>query len=238
MNTTLEEGITLAQKLSNGHTETDVEMIVIPPFTHLMTIKNILDGSAVAIGAQNCHQEVKGAYTGEISAAMLKTCGIPYVILGHSERRQYFHETDALLALKVNAALGQGLIPIFCVGESLNIRNENAQNEYVLNQFIQGLFHLSPEDFSKIIIAYEPIWAIGTGVTASPQQAQEMHAFIRSQIDHQYGHIIASHMVILYGGSVKGSNAKEIFSGEDVDGALVGGASLDADDFLKIAKGF
>lgn len=213
-------------------------MILIPPFTHLMNIKGVLSGSTLALGAQNCHQETKGAYTGEISATMLSTCGIPYVILGHSERRQYFLETDTLLSKKVVTALNHNLIPIFCVGESLDIRNQDNQNDFVRHQLQEGLFHLSPEDFSKIIIAYEPIWAIGTGVTASPQQAQEMHEFIRSQVRDQYGNTIADEISILYGGSVKGSNAKEIFAGSDVDGALVGGGSLDADDFLKIAGGF
>lgn len=238
MNTSLEEGISLVNKLKTGHTIHDPQMIVIPPFTHLVTIKNILAGSAVAIGAQNCHQEARGAYTGEISAPMLKDCGIPYVILGHSERRQYFGETDTLLSKKVVAALGQGLTPIFCVGEALETRNNGDQNIFVLDQLREGLFHLSNEDFEKVIIAYEPIWAIGTGVTASPQQAQDMHAFIRSQINDHYDEEIANATVILYGGSVKGSNAKEIFAGDDVDGALVGGASLDAEDFLKIAGGF
>jgi triosephosphate isomerase (TIM) len=167
MNTTIEDGISLATALASRHSTLDPQMILIPPYTHLMTIKGVLEGSALFIGAQNCHQEVKGAFTGEISAAMLSTCGIPYVILGHSERRQYFFETDTLLAKKVVAALTQNLIPIFCVGEALEIRNLGDQNNFVLNQLQAGLFHLSPEDFSKVIIAYEPIWAIGTGATSA-----------------------------------------------------------------------
>lgn len=238
MNTSLEDGISLAENLAANHTSNHPLMIVIPPFTHLMPVKSVLIGSSIQIGAQNCHQEAKGAYTGEVSAPMLKSCGIPYVILGHSERRQYFNETDELLALKVDAALAQDLTPIFCVGESLEVRNENKQNDFVLNQLTKELFHLSSSEFSKIIIAYEPIWAIGTGVTASPLQAQEMHEFIRTQIEVKYDLAVAEACSILYGGSVKGANAREIFSQADVDGALVGGASLDAVDFLKIASGF
>ncbi len=238
MNTSLSEGIALANQLAASQPSDQPQLILIPPFTHLMTIKAITDGTMIAVGAQNCHQEAKGAFTGEISAQMLHSCGIPYVILGHSERRQYFHEDNHLLSKKVISALGQGLTPIFCVGEALDIRNAGHQNDFVFGQLREGLFHLSADDFSKVIIAYEPIWAIGTGVTASPQQAQDMHAYIRSQIDIQYGTDIATDLVILYGGSVKGSNAREIFAGADVDGALVGGASLDAEDFLRIAGGF
>lgn len=238
MNTTLEEGISLVKNLREGYNLSSPQMIVIPPFTHLTTVASILKGTVIEIGAQNCHQEQKGAYTGEVSASMLKSCDIPFVILGHSERRQYYNETDALLAQKVNAALAHGLTPVFCVGEPLEIRNNGEQNDFVLNQFIHGLFHLPAVDFEKLVIAYEPIWAIGTGVTASPEQAQDMHAFIRQQIKNKYGENSAESISILYGGSVKGSNAKEIFSKPDVDGALVGGASLDVVDFLKIANSF
>ncbi len=238
MNTSISEGIALAAKLVAGHITSDPQMIIIPPFTHLLTIKSILDGSPIVVGAQNCHQEAKGAFTGEVSAPMLKSCEILYVIVGHSERRQYFIEDDAVLAKKLIAILGQNLIPIYCIGESLDTRNAGLQNKFVLEQLQAGLFHLSASDFSKVILAYEPLWAIGTGVTASPQQAQDMHAFIRAQIQLHYGVQVADHTSILYGGSVKGSNAKDIFAGADVDGALVGGASLDYDDFLKIANGF
>lgn len=238
MNTSLDEGIALVKNLREGYNLSSPQMIVIPPFTHLTAVADILKGTVIEVGAQNCHQETKGAYTGEVSAAMLKSCDIPFVILGHSERRQYYNETDSLLAIKVNSALTQGLTPIFCVGEPLEIRNKGEQNEYVLNQFIHGLFHLYSDDFEKLVIAYEPIWAIGTGVTASPEQAQDMHAFIREQIKNKYGQKTAESISILYGGSVKGSNAKDIFSKPDVDGALVGGASLDVVDFLKIANSF
>lgn len=238
MNTSLQEGIALAKNLREGYNLSSPKMILIPPFTHLTTINEIVKDTVIAIGAQNCHQEPKGAFTGEVSAPMLQSIGVQYVVLGHSERRQYFGESDGVLASKVNAALKHNLIPIFCVGESLEIRNANTQNEFVLNQFIDGLFHLSKEDFSKIVIAYEPIWAIGTGVTATPDQAQDMHAFIRNEIKNKYGADVADAMTILYGGSVKGSNAKDIFSKPDVDGALVGGASLDVVDFLKITSGF
>jgi len=238
MNTSIEEGATLVKNVREGFNLSSPQMIVIPPFTHLTVIANILKGTVIEVGAQNCHQEVKGAYTGEVSASMLKSCDIPFVILGHSERRLYFNETDAVLAKKVDAALAQGLTPIYCVGEPLEIRNKEQQNNFVLNQFIHGLFHLTAVDFEKLVIAYEPIWAIGTGVTASPGQAQDMHAFIREEIKNKYGEKTAQSVSILYGGSVKGSNAKEIFEKPDVDGALVGGASLDVMDFIKIANSF
>lgn len=237
MNLNLEESRSLARQLAEGFSETHPQMVVIPPFIHALTIKDQLSSarSAIETGVQNCHQTLKGAFTGEISASMIKSCGIPYVILGHSERRQFFNETNELLAEKVTTVLSQGLIPIFCVGEPLEIRNLNDQNTFVENQLKIGLFHLSPEDIRKVVIAYEPIWAIGTGVTASPDQAQEMHAFIRSGIQTNYDQETASQISILYGGSVKGSNAADLFSNPDVDGALVGGASLDPVDFIKIA---
>lgn len=238
MNTSFEEGIALVKNLREAYNLISPKMIIMPPFTYLTEIKNIVDGTVISVGAQNCHQELKGAYTGEISPSMLKSCDIPFVILGHSERRQYCGETDILLAKKVNAALSQGLTPIFCVGEPLDVRNKGEQNDFVLNQFINGLFHLSANDFEKLIIAYEPIWAIGTGLTASPEQAQGMHAFIRQEIKNKYGEEVSASVSILYGGSVKGSNARDIFSKPDVDGALVGGASLDVVDFLKIANSF
>ncbi len=238
MNTTVSDGVLLAKTLAENYNQQEPKMIIIPPFTHLFPVVAALNGSALGVGAQNCHQEEKGAFTGEISAKMLSSIQVPYVVLGHSERRQFFGEQDILLAAKIDAALSAGLIPIFCVGESLDIRNEGKQNEFVRLQLQNGLFHLSTDQFAKIVIAYEPIWAIGTGVTASPEQAQDMHQFIRKQINQAYGEAIADEFTILYGGSVKGSNAKEIFAKPDVDGALVGGASLDAMDFLKIARSF
>lgn len=240
MNLSLDESRTLAIQLALGYTQSVPEMIVIPPAIHVMPVKDQLTSvqSPIQVGVQNCHQELKGAYTGEVSAGMIKSCQINYVVLGHSERRQYFLESDELLAKKVKTALGQGLIPIFCVGEPLEIRNQNGQDEFVQKQLEIGLFHLDADLFSKVIIAYEPIWAIGTGVTASPEQAQEMHAFIRSSIAQRYDSGVADQTTILYGGSVKGSNAADLFANKDVDGALVGGASLDPIDFIKIARGF
>lgn len=238
MNLNLEESRTLAIQLALGYTFNRPRMVVIPPFLHALAVKDQLMSvqSTIEVGVQNCHQELKGAYTGEISAAMIKSCNISYVILGHSERRQFFQENDDLLAQKVCTVLGQGLIPIFCVGEPLEVRNQNGQNEWVNQQLSIGLFHLDAAEFSRVIIAYEPIWAIGTGVTASPAQAQEMHAYIRSTIQRRYDQSIADQTTILYGGSVKGSNAVDLFDNPDVDGALVGGASLDPVDFIKIAR--
>lgn len=240
MNLGLEEGLELVNKLAKAYTHHEPRMVVIPPFIHALAVQNFLQSvhSPIEVGVQNCHQEAKGAFTGEISAQMIRSCRIPFVILGHSERRQYFAESDELLALKVKAALGQGLIPIYCVGEPLDIREESGQNDHVAHQLEKGLFHLSTEQFKGVVIAYEPIWAIGTGVTASPEQAQEMHAFIRERISMHYNQEVAVSSVILYGGSVKGSNARDLFAQPDVDGALVGGASLDAEDFLRIASSF
>ncbi|MDZ4708337.1 MAG: triose-phosphate isomerase [Saprospiraceae bacterium] len=237
MNLNLDESLALAKHLSVGFDLDHPMMVVIPPFIHALAVKDHLGSvqSPIKIGVQNCHQELKGAYTGEISAPMIKSNNIPFVILGHSERRQFFHETDELLAKKVSVALNQGLTPIFCVGEPLEIRNQNSQNDFVGNQLQIGLFHLDAADFEKVVIAYEPIWAIGSGVTASPAQAQEMHAYIRACILSQFDQSVADNTTILYGGSVKGSNATDLFANPDVDGALVGGASLDAVDFIKIA---
>lgn len=238
MNLSLEESLALAKQLALGFDSDYPGLVVIPPFIYALAVKGELDAmkSGIKTGVQNCHQELKGAFTGEISAAMVKACNIPYVVLGHSERRQFFHETDELLAKKVSTALSQELIPIFCVGEPLEVRNQTGQNDFVKNQLEIGLFHLSAAEIRKVVIAYEPIWAIGTGVTASPDQAQEMHAFIRFSIRSQYDQEVADQATILYGGSVKGSNATDLFANPDVDGALVGGASLDPVDFIKIAK--
>jgi len=186
------------------------------------------------VAAQNCHQEQSGAFTGEISAPMLSSISVPYVVIGHSERRQYFYENNEQLAQKVDVALANGLQPIFCCGESLDIRKSGDHVTYVSDQIRESLFHLSDDKWANIIIAYEPIWAIGTGETASPGQAQEMHAALRSMIGIEKSADIADNLSILYGGSVKSTNAADIFRGADVDGALVGGASLDAGGFLEI----
>jgi triosephosphate isomerase len=188
----------------------------------------------VYVAAQNCHQKESGAYTGEVSASMLQSIGVKHIIVGHSERREYFAESDALLAEKVNAILAVNSTPIFCCGEPLAIREAETQNAFVEAQLKNSLFHLSAEAIVKVVIAYEPIWAIGTGKTASSAQAQEIHAYIRSCFAAKYGEAVANQISILYGGSVKASNAKEIFSQPDVDGGLVGGASLVATEFTAI----
>lgn len=207
------------------------------PFPYLTMVVEKLKGHAhTGVAAQNCSQHKAGAYTGETSAEMLTSTGVEFVILGHSERREYFNESNQLLAEKLNTALSYGLTPIFCCGEPLNIRESETQNSYVETQLRESLFHLSAADLQKIVIAYEPIWAIGTGKTASAEQAQDMHAHIRSVLAAQYGKEVADKISILYGGSVKGSNASEIFGKPDVDGGLVGGASLKADEFVQIIK--
>ncbi len=205
------------------------------PFPYLPMASEKISGKInYSVAAQNCYHKSAGAFTGEVSAEMLSSLNIPYVVLGHSERREYFGETNAMLAEKVNLTLSNGLQPVFCCGEPLFIREENGQNDYVEKQLREGLFHLDNAQIRKIIIAYEPIWAIGTGKTASAAQAQEMHAHLRSVMAGKYGHEIADDLSVLYGGSVKGSNASEIFSQPDVDGGLVGGASLNAEEFCQI----
>jgi triosephosphate isomerase len=239
MNMNLLEGKQLVADILAKTTDvpSHVEVVIAPPFTQLaLAASQIKDTKNVYLAAQNCHQEVSGAYTGEVSASMLKALDVRYVIIGHSERRQYFGETDTLLAQKVNAVLQAGLEVIFCVGEPLGIRDANTQNEHVQHQIEAGLFHLSAEQLSSIVIAYEPVWAIGTGRTASAEQAQDMHAHIRGVIAQQYSEEIANKMVILYGGSAKPSNAPELFACTDVDGGLIGGASLNAEDFYGIIQ--
>ena len=205
------------------------------PFPYLIPIKSKIAGKTnLGIAAQNCYNKNSGAYTGEVSAPMLKSIDVDYVILGHSERREYFEETHAMLAEKINVCFEAGLIPIFCCGEPLQIREAGTEKTYVETQLADSLFHLSAEQLTGFIIAYEPIWAIGTGKTASNEQAQEMHAHIRSVLASKYGNDIANSISILYGGSVKANNAKEIFAQPDVDGGLVGGASLVATDFAAI----
>jgi len=237
MNTSISEAKKLSSALNEGY-QGEATMILIPPFTHLSALKPLLSQHNVKLGAQNCNQHASGAYTGEISVEMLKEIGVDYVTLGHSERRMYFNENEALLAQKVNAVLGHDLIPIYCCGETKEQREEGIHFELIKEQITGGLFHLSADEISKIVIAYEPVWAIGTGLTATAEQAQEIHAHIRDLIRNQYGAEVANVIPILYGGSVKPTNANELFSCQDIDGGLVGGASLDAESFLTIANAF
>lgn len=239
MNNTLEESVALAQALVDAGSPSGVLTILGVPYVYLDKINQIVAGAEnIEVAAQNAHQELSGAFTGEISVKMLNSIGVKYVILGHSERREYFGETDELLLAKTNTVLGAGQIPIFCCGEPLAIRKAGTHIGYVIDQLKNSIFKLSPEDFSKIIIAYEPIWAIGTGETASPAQAQEMHEEIRKAIAEVFGSEIAEGTSILYGGSVNAANAKDLFSNKDVDGGLVGGASLKADVFVQVMNGF
>lgn len=239
MNLTYQEGLALAEAIKNAERADDILVIMGTPAIHLAGVSAILkDSTNVKLAAQNCHKEENGAYTGNISAAMIHSTGATYVILGHSERREYHGETDSLIAEKINLVLSHDLLPIYCCGEKLPIREAGKHVALVAQQITEGLFHLSAADFQKVVIAYEPVWAIGTGVTASPAQAQEMHKEIRTLIAAKYGAEIADATTILYGGSVKPKNAKELFAQPDVDGGLVGGASLKADDFVAIINSF
>lgn len=212
-----------------------VQVVFCPPFTALEAVAQLVNGQkAVGVGAQNCHWQSSGAFTGEVSAAMIKACGADYVIIGHSERRQYFAEDNALLARKVDQALQHALQPIFCVGEPLEVREAGRHQQLVQSQLQEGLFHLQEDQFARVIIAYEPVWAIGTGRVASNEQAQEIHAFIRSVVRERYSAETAQRLHILYGGSCKPANAAGLFAQPDVDGGLIGGASLTADEFLGI----
>ncbi len=216
----------------------DVELVICPPYLFLEMATDIASESEFHIGAQNVSEYDKGAFTGEVSALMLNSMDVEYCIIGHSERRKYFDEKDEVLAAKVNLALANEIEPIFCCGEVLSEREANIHFDIVKAQIEKGLFHLSPEQFYNVVIAYEPVWAIGTGVVASPAQAQEMHAFIRSLIKEKYGAELADDTTILYGGSCNASNAAELFSQPDVDGGLIGGASLKAKDFIQITRSF
>jgi len=216
--------------------DTHAKIIVAPTFTNLASAAAHLEFTAIEVAAQNMSQYESGAYTGEISADMLKSIGVDNVIIGHSERRAYFNETDFILAEKVTTALKHNMIVIFCFGEELKDRQDNQHFNVVENQLRDGLFHIENKDWEQIVLAYEPVWAIGTGETATPEQAQEMHKFIREVVEKRYGSSIATEVSILYGGSVKPENAKEIFSKPDVDGGLIGGASLKAADFAAIAN--
>ncbi len=239
MNTTVAEGVQLAQdvdRLVKGK-EINCGVIVCTPFTHLTSVAEALKGGKVRVGAENCARHEKGAYTGEVSAAMVKSTGAEYVILGHSERRQYFGEDNAELAEKLRLALDNGLLPIFCVGEVLEQRENGTYNEVVASQ-LEPVLSLSAEDFGKVVIAYEPVWAIGTGKTATADQAQDMHAHIRSLVSAKFGAQVADDTTILYGGSCKPTNARELFAKPDVDGGLIGGAALKAADFMGIIEAF
>ena len=240
MNKTLQEGISFAKELKDvlENEQTNCEVVICSPFIHLAALSTILEVTKIGVGAENCADKVSGAYTGEVSAAMVASTGAKYVILGHSERRAYYGETTGILKEKVKLALDNDLTPIFCIGEVLEEREANKQNEVVYTQLAESLFELSAEDFSKIVLAYEPVWAIGTGKTATSAQAQEMHAYIRSIIVEKYGNEIADATSILYGGSCNPSNAKELFSNPDVDGGLIGGASLKVNDFKGVIDGF
>jgi len=237
MNKTYYEGRSLATNIVESLQPSEVQVILCPPYIHLTNISNITkDVSNLSVGAQNCYHEQQGAFTGEVSPAMLKSTGATYVILGHSERREYFNESDELLAEKIDLVLATGLRPIFCCGEKLDVREAGEHEELVARQLRTALFHLDADAIRDIVIAYEPVWAIGTGRTASPEQAQAMHRFIRGLLAGQYGEETAAAVSILYGGSVKAGNAHELFSQPDVDGGLIGGASLKADDFLAIVN--
>lgn len=240
MNKTLQEGIELAKGVNdivkkNG---AKCEVVLGTPFIHLTEVVKTVDAKLIKVSAENCADKASGAYTGEVSAAMVKSTGAEYVILGHSERRQYYGETDAILKEKVDLALANGLKVIFCIGEVLAEREAGKQNEVVTSQVKNALFHLSAEQFANIVLAYEPVWAIGTGKTATSEQAQDVHAVIRACVAEKYGEVAAEETTILYGGSCKASNAKELFAQKDIDGGLIGGASLKPEDFYGIIEAY
>ncbi len=241
MNLNTDQGISLVNDLIKEKIDLKYNQTVIicPPFTHIGALKMLLDnneGSKIQLGAQNISDKASGAYTGEISGEMLKHLDTRYVIVGHSERREVYNESNEMVQKKVDAVLSSKMTPIFCCGEPLKVREVENQNDYVQQQIEEGLFHLNGETMSSLIIAYEPIWAIGTGRTASAAQAEEMHAFIRSILEKKWGSEIAEDVTILYGGSVKPDNAQELFSQDNVDGGLIGGAALDANSFIDIIK--
>ena len=241
MNTTVAEGVQLAKEVNEAVAaagELKCDVVIGVPFTHLTAVKDVIDIEKVGLSAENCANKEKGAYTGEVSAAMVASTGANYVILGHSERREYYNETPEILKEKVDLALANGLKIIFCCGESLELRNAGTYEEFIKAELKDSLFHLSAEEFANIVIAYEPIWAIGTGVTATSDQAEEVHAFIRSFLAEKYGETVANDTTILYGGSCKPSNAPELFAKPNIDGGLIGGASLKAADFMGIVTAF
>lgn len=239
MNLTLAQAEALTQQLIEApiHLQPHQQVVLAVPAPYLLRIVQMLQGKpGFHVAAQNCYTKLSGAYTGEVSVEMLTSIGVSHVVLGHSERREYFQESNEMLAQKVSIALEHQLTPIFCCGEPLSIRESNTQNEWVALQLKESLYHLNHEQITKLVIAYEPIWAIGTGKTASSLQAQEIHAFIRAQIAAQYGDQVAQQIPVLYGGSVKAANALELFQQADVDGGLVGGASLQAAEFTAIIQ--
>ena len=240
MNTTVPEGVELAKAVveKSAQVPQDVKLIVATPFTHLCPVAAVVEGTRVGLSAENCADKEKGAYTGEVSAAMLVSAGCKYTILGHSERRQYYGETDEKLVAKMRLALDAGLDVILCVGENLDEREAGRHFEVCETQIKNVLFNFSAEDMEHVVIAYEPVWAIGTGKTATAEQAEEIHAFIRKTVAAQFGGKVAEDCSILYGGSCKPSNAKELFAMKDIDGGLIGGAALKADDFIGIALSF
>ena len=242
MNLDYETGVSLFSEIVNMVKDEVIgqqEIVVCSPFIHLSSIGKLAQGvKNVAIGAQNIHQAESGAYTGEISASQVKSVGVEYVILGHSERRAYFGETDQLLAEKVNTTLANNLKPIFCIGETKEERESGKFFDVIKTQLEAGVFHLSAAEFANVVLAYEPVWTIGTGLTASPEQAQEVHAFIRQTLAAKYGQELANDTTILYGGSCNPSNAATLFAQADIDGGLIGGASLKSRDFLEIVKVF
>ena len=239
MNTTVPEGVELAKAVVAKAAEvpSDVKLIIAPPFTHLAPVAEVVKGTAVGLSAQNCADKTKGAYTGEVSVDMLKSVSCEYTILGHSERRQYYGETDAKLVEKIHLALAAGLSPIFCIGENLDEREAGKHFDVVTEQIKNVLYTLTPEEMANVIVAYEPVWAIGTGKTATAEQAQEIHACCRKVLAEKFG-ALAEEITILYGGSCKPSNAKELFAQPDIDGGLIGGASLKAEEFIGIATSF
>ena len=236
MNQNLQDVVALATQLmaALAADKPNCDVVICTPFIHLATVAGVVEGTVIGLGAENCADKEKGAYTGEVSAAQVKSTGAQYVILGHSERRAYYHETPEILKEKVNLALANGLKVIFCIGEVLEEREAGKQNEVVGAQLAGSLYDLTAEQMGSIILAYEPVWAIGTGKTATSDQAQDMHAFIRGEICKQFGAEVAENLSILYGGSCKPSNAKDIFSKPDVDGGLIGGAALKCEDFKGI----
>ncbi len=239
MNSTIDEAKKLTSEvvgILSKEKQNDAVVVLCPPYPYLGMTRRDIGDSQISVGAQNCHEADSGAYTGEVSTTMVKGMGAEYVIIGHSERREYFNESDELLAKKVSKVLAADLIPIFCCGESLEIRESGNHLDFVKQQLTQGIFHLNATEMEKLIIAYEPIWAIGTGKTASSDQAQEMHKELRDHLATKFGDEIAEQTPILYGGSVKPANAVEIFGQPDVDGGLVGGASLNSRDFADIVK--
>lgn len=240
MNTTPAQGVELLNNVAalKNQAKSEVELIVCVPFTHICAVQKAAQGTGIAVGAQNCADQEKGAYTGEVSAPMLQAMDVQYVILGHSERREYYGETSESLNKKMALTYAHNMVPIYCIGEKQEERQAGKQNDVCRQQIEEVVYNLTAEQFAKLVIAYEPVWAIGTGLTATADQAQEIHAYIRSVLAAKFGKEAADKTPILYGGSCKPSNAAEIFGKADVDGGLIGGAALVAEDFVGIAKAF